>query len=222
MMGNMISGISAATQPCRTWWRRATRAFVWRLTTRWPWRGLPWSQRRIVSACQAFRREREYLEAKFVCLGRTASVYGLPCWRNATFDDGVVFIQNNRTGELLALVVTLLELDVTHPFPPQDICFRELGEQIGEASKNTPDKRTWNDGQPSEFYELSQPSTDDVSRNIDEFDSFSLEKTMGWQFQDATAIFLFNGVKWCTDGHCVLDCIPEDIVVRYRESFRVL
>ena len=222
MMDHMVSGISAATQPCRTWWHRATRTFVWRLTTRWPWRELPWSQRRIVSACQTFRREREYLEAEFVRLGRTASVYGLPCWRNATFDDRVVFIQNNRTGELLALVVTLLELDVTRPYRPQNIGFREFGKQIGETPKNVPNKRAWNDGPPSEFYGLSQPSTDGVSRNIDEVDSFSLEKTTGWQFQDATAIFRFTGAKWCTDGHCVLDCIPEDIVVRYRESFRVL
>lgn len=217
-------------------------------------------------------------------LGRIASMYGLPCWHNATFDDKVVFIQNRRTGELLALVVTLLEIDATRPFRPQDICFRELGGQVGDVSHSPlhskdPEENPWlpkldehpaeliargrypaanelqppspvsdEDGESTETLsagsdfsngatdfsdfsngavsdesdELSHLSAWDASQKSHDSESFATRGKISWRFQDATAIFRFDGVKWCTEGHSILDCSPEDIVVRYRQSFRVL
>lgn len=75
--------------------------------TGWPWihRGLLGLRaRRLVRARNAFRRQREHLEARFVDLvSHSGKPRGL-LWARCDFDDDVAYVRNRRTGQLSALV----------------------------------------------------------------------------------------------------------------------
>ncbi len=77
------------------------------------WRPLRarWLERQFGRARRDFHRQRERLEAKFVCLAASESPGDAGAWDHCQFDDEVAYVRNRSTGELAAFAAFSLGID---------------------------------------------------------------------------------------------------------------
>ncbi len=90
-------------------------AAIWR-----PLRGR-WLERQFSRARRDFHRQRERLEAKFVCLAASRGHRDAGLWDQCRFDDDVAYVRNRSTGELAAFAAFSLGID-TYDIRPRASC----------------------------------------------------------------------------------------------------
>ncbi len=78
------------------------------------WRPLRarWLECQFSRARRDFHRQRERLEAKFVCLAAAECQVEAGAWDHCQFDDDVAYVRNRSTGELSAFSAFSLGVDM--------------------------------------------------------------------------------------------------------------
>lgn len=78
------------------------------------WRPLRsrWLECQFSRARRDFHRQRERLEAKFVCLASAECQVEADAWDRCQFDDDVAYVRNRSTGQLSAFAAFSLGVDM--------------------------------------------------------------------------------------------------------------